>query len=137
VGVAGWVCLPASLPATALFATLLLLMPCNAVLASHGCRPQTAEEAGEGHREQPSSSGGSSGSGGGSGRRKRRLPEGGGSPMDVCPTPFTGKPRPLPHCLLMCLLGSGCQWHMSWMPATKVNKQICCCACCCNCHCCR
>ena len=55
----------------------------------HACRPQTAEEAeaGEGQREQPSSSGG-----GGSGRRKRRLPEGGGSPMDVCPTPFTGKP---------------------------------------------
>ena len=61
----------------------------------YACRPQTAEEAeaGEGHREQPSSSGGSSG-GGGSGRRKRRLPEGGGSPMDVCPTPFTGKPSP-------------------------------------------
>lgn len=51
-------------------------------------KPREAE-AGEGPAAAgPSSSSGSGGSGGG-GRRKRRLPEG-GSPMDVCPTPFTG-----------------------------------------------
>ncbi|KAI3435495.1 hypothetical protein D9Q98_001561 [Chlorella vulgaris] len=50
-------------------------------------KPREAE-AGEGPAAAgPSSSSGSGGSGGG-GRRKRRLPEG-GSPMDVCPTPFT------------------------------------------------
>lgn len=57
-------------------------------------RPQTPEEAAEGMEAQPTTSTSSGGAGGsavsGSGRRKRRLPEG-GSPMDVCPTPFTGR----------------------------------------------
>lgn len=57
------------------------------------------EEATEGAEAQPAPSTSSGGGGGstvggstasGSGRRKRRLPEG-GSPMDVCPTPFTGR----------------------------------------------
>ncbi|PRW18405.1 TBCC domain-containing 1 isoform A [Chlorella sorokiniana] len=63
-------------------------------------RPPTPEEAAEGAEAQPAPSTSSGGGGGstvgGSGRRKRRLPEG-GSPMDVCPTPFTDGTRISEH----------------------------------------
>lgn len=41
--------------------------------------------------EEPEAGEGQAGPSSGSGRRKRRLAADGGSPMDVCPTPFTGK----------------------------------------------
>lgn len=62
-------------------------LPCCVLAPLLPCRPATPEEpeAGEGQAGPSSSTGGS-------GRRKRRLAAEGGSPMDVCATPFTGKP---------------------------------------------